>query len=231
MPAISGFVFARLAEALAIVFTKVTFTVGDGDFLADLDGANGHNFDAGLTRGPQHGIRIAVVVGKASGSHEETGAFAPRAHDDAEILLARGNLLLLLGRHGDLDAREIFDRLIALNVAASHDASLVCHNGVAIRGTDLKGTVGHVDVDIASEVISEVGLFFLGFEAVAEPAQAVDLEQFLDRSINVLVEDNFVLEDFGDDRFRDAARGVVGRSILGNSCPVIYLATAVRVIL
>ena len=110
------------------------------------------------------------MVGKSSGSHEETGAFTPRADHNAEILLARRNLLLLLDRHSHLDAGKVFDRLIALNISPSDNASLMCHNSVAIRGTNLKGAVGHVDVDIAPEVVSEVSLFFIGLEVIAESA-------------------------------------------------------------
>ena len=82
--------------------------------------------------GFQASIRVAIVVGEPSRTHEQSGAFVSRTDYAAEVFVPFGELLILLGSDHNLNSREIFYRLTLLDILPSCYRGLVTVNSISI---------------------------------------------------------------------------------------------------
>lgn len=193
------------AEALTVVFAKVVFAIRHSDLLAYFNASYSDDFDARVARSHELGVGAAVMVGKSSRAHKQAGRLASGADNQAEVLFAQRHISFLLRCDVHLDAGEVLDGLISLDIPPGSYASLVADDCVPICGANFPGTVGHIDLSVASEVLPEVVFFLACLEAIGETSQTIRRQQLICRFVEVLVEDDFLLYNIGDDIFSYAA--------------------------
>ena len=94
---------------------------------------------------------------------------------------------------------------------------------VAVRGVDLEGTIGQVDVEVAPEVAPEVVLFLFRLQVRQEAPEPIGRQEVPLGRLDILVDDDVRLYQLGDFRFTDQPRRVVGRTVLRDRGPVVDL--------
>lgn len=223
LPPIGQVVLAGLTQTLAIVLAKVVLAVRNSDFLANVDAPDCDNVNASLTGNHQLRIGAAVVVCEASRAHEQTGHPIPAAHDDAEVLLADGEIRFLFWRDEDLNTGQILDALVALDKPACDDARLMGCDGVSVGAADFERAVGQVDLGIPAQVLLEVEFLLGSLEGTKEPAKAVGSKQLLFGEVDVGVDNQVRLYDLCDFFLFDATGGMVRGTVLGDGGPVVRL--------
>lgn len=96
-------------------------------------------------------------------------------------------------------------------------------NSISVCAADFEGTVGEVDLHVPSQMLLEVDLFFGCLQRIAEPPETVGRKQFLFGDIDVRIDDEMRLYDFGNLFLFDAAGGVIRGSVFRNGGPVVRL--------
>lgn len=76
---------------------------------------------------------------------------------------------------------------------------------VSVGAADFEGAVWEVDLHVATEVLSEVGLFLGGLERIEEPPEAVCRKQLLLGEIDIGGDNQMSLDEFTNLVFFDAS--------------------------
>lgn len=81
----------------------------------------------------------------------------------------------------------------------------MCDHRISVCARHLKGAVRQVDVDVSSQVLPEIIFLFLSFEAGQVLLQAWEGKKFNFGFCRVLLDNNRLLDNFGDVFFTNAA--------------------------
>lgn len=97
------------------------------------------------------------------------------------------------------------------------------NNCVSVRRVDLPGAIGHVDLQVSSEMSPEVLPLLVGFQAIAKPSESISCQQLLLSSVQVLVNDDFILDNLCNFLLSYSTGWVICRLVLRDRCPVKHL--------
>jgi hypothetical protein len=153
-----------------------------------------NNIDTMWSAGRQARVGVAVVVGEARGTQEQTRALPAAGDDDAEVRPARKLFLLLLG-HLHLDSGQELDRLARADRPPRDNARFVRQDRVAVRGADFEGAFREVHVDVFAQVALEVFLLILSAQRPHVLCDSGEAQEVGVREASVFADDDIFAED------------------------------------